>query len=129
MRDRREDGLQIGVVKLLTRAGYWPVHVPNEGKRSRWGHIRQLQMGLWPGFPDLLVFDAAGIAFALELKAPPRRGRSGQNLAARAPDERQAWTHERLAERGVPVIVVYSIEGLVEAMRRRGFSLNAAVTA
>lgn len=54
--NRDEDRIQQEVVLYLQSEGLWAVHVPNEaGGRSKVEMIRQISIGLRPGFPDLLV--------------------------------------------------------------------------
>jgi hypothetical protein len=132
---RDEDALQIGVVSLLLRCGYWPVHVPNQGWRSRIAGAVLKLMGLWPGFPDLIVFNrvhliAAGgkqIVCTIELKRPPRPLKRGGFEKPKAPRAEQIDTHARLAERGVPNIVAHSIDQVLSGMAALGAPLNARV--
>lgn len=137
MRNRPEDALQIGVVKLLRLHGYWPVHVPNEGKRSALGHMRQVAMGLEPGFPDLLVFaprgarlavDGGALLCAFELKRPQKRGKRGLGKKL-TPTADQLAVHEELRARGVAVIVADSIGEVLAGMEAIGHPLRARVSA
>lgn len=137
MNNRPEDALQIGAVKLLRLSGYWPVHVPNEGKRSPLGHMRQVAMGLEPGFPDLLVFtpragrlavDGGALVCAIEMKRPPKRGKRGWGKKL-TPNVAQLAMHAELGVRGVPVIVAHSLEDVIAGMEALGHRLGARVSA
>ena len=130
-RNRHEDALQIGVVELLLYNGYWPVHVPNQGKRSAVGHAMLVKMGLWPGFPDLIVFGrekSATIVCTIELKRPARAlKRGGVSKAQVKPDARQLQTHAMLAERQIPTIVARSLDDVLTGMAALGQPMRARV--
>lgn len=126
-----EDSLQMAVVSTLECAGLWPVHVPNQGKRS-WGYGAELKrMGLWTGFPDLLVFGpGCGLIAAIELKAPPKMLKSGK-LSKAKPDVRKSQEDAlaRLNECGVPTLVCRSIPEVLDGLRALGAPLKARVAA
>lgn len=142
-RAREEDALQIAVVELLLLNGYWPVHVPNQGWRSRAGAGILKRMGLWPGFPDLIVFNRLPpsraapdecrywpqVACTIELKRPRKRLKSGGLDAAKKPTREQVETHKRLEELGVPNLVATSLEEVIDGMSRLGHPLKARVIA
>jgi hypothetical protein len=138
MKQRRdEDELQKGVVSLLTLNGYWTVHVPNQGKRSGILAAALIAMGLWPGFPDLLVFapipkaltpDFKALLCTIELKRPARKV-GKRTLAPPKPKTDQLATHKALRARGVPVLVCASLEDVAAGMAGVGYPLHARVMA
>lgn len=140
--NRDEDRLQIGVVELLLYNGYWPVHVANQGKRSPWLAATLKKMGLWPGFPDLIVFNKAPlkapragerdapspqIVCTIELKRPPKKLKSGGFAAPPKPHPDQIITHAMLVERGIPNLVACSIDDVIAGMARLNAPLRARV--
>jgi hypothetical protein len=65
----------IVVADWLRANGIFFLHVPNEAKRSRGGHMLLERMGLLKGAPDFLIFDTHGRTsargVAIELKRSP----------------------------------------------------------
>jgi len=55
----------------LKHSSSFAVHIPNEGKRTRFEQYKLKKMGVMAGMPDLMIFDPRGIysGLAIELKA------------------------------------------------------------
>ncbi len=74
-----EEELQIQVAQWLNMWGVLWMHCPNEGKRSRRLGAKLKRMGLSPGVPDVLIFEAwqdgdfSGHGIAIELKTAKGR--------------------------------------------------------
>ena len=80
----KEDRLQIAVVNYMKVAypKITPVHVPNEGKRTRFESWKLKQMGMTAGVPDIMIFfqrpesegsDRIYSGLAIELKVKPNK--------------------------------------------------------
>lgn len=67
-----EAPLQIAIVEYIRWVApqLLVLHIPNEGERSKWGHIKMVKMGLIPGAHDLLLLDEPGLAYLMEIKPP-----------------------------------------------------------
>lgn len=96
----------------LPPAAVW-LHVPNQGPSPEFTRAL-IGDGLKPGAPDLFVFHG-GRAFGLEVK---RRGER--------PSPVQLAFHDRLGAAGVPVAVVYSVDGAACALAGWDLPLEAA---
>ena len=66
-------------VRMIEKGDVGPwCHVPNEGERHKLVGMKLRQMGLMPGFPDL-IFPAPG-SLGVELKIKPNKTTESQNL-------------------------------------------------
>ena len=86
-KEPKEDWEQTQLVKIMNAAGLHFTHIPNEGKRTKWGGRRLFtSLGCRKAFPDFLIFnrpnnEVAGVA--IELKrvslSSPRWGSKEQH--------------------------------------------------
>ncbi len=109
---------QIALAAWLVRRGVRFAHPPNEGRRSRRQGALLKSMGMSPGLPDVLIFDAppgypdaAGVA--IELKRV--NGRPSQV----SPAQRE-WL-EALELRGWKTHVAYGCDDAVAWLEMLGF--------
>ena len=143
--NRPEERVQRELVAYL-RANLpkpWLVfHVPNGGGRSKAEAGILKAMGVLAGVPDLLVIGplpegtvsfwsdtvAASSIVAIELKAPPKRLRSGllSNAKPRLNPSQRSLQAD-LGACGVPVLVCDSVVGAVTALQGLGVPLRGRV--
>jgi hypothetical protein len=114
-----ESPLQISIVDYIRWVAPQLIcaHVPNEGERSKWGHIKMIKMGLTPGFHDLLLLEEPGLAYLLEVKPPD------ESLS-----EAQVIFHAECKKRNIPQAIVRSIEDVRDALKRWGISTKEGAT-
>lgn len=108
-------------------------HVPNGGGRSKAEAGVLKAMGVLAGIPDLLVFgpgatQSATTVVAIELKAPPRRLRSG-GLSKATPRLSPAQSARRLdlGACGVPYVLSDDLADVVQQLRALGVPLRGRV--
>ena len=72
-RAKPEEKIQREIVQYLRTVmtkDYRVIAVPNAARRTRGGRAGNAVPGLSKGFPDLLIVEAGGGAYAIEVKAP-----------------------------------------------------------
>ncbi len=118
-----EERLQIDIIEFLRLV------VPhcivkstiNEGARNAIGHQLAVLRGLWPGWPDIDLYnfeDGKWALHVLELKVPPNILTGNQESFRRM-----------AAERGVPRAGVTSIDDVVAALTMWGIKMREVVLA
>ena len=118
---RAEDSLQIAIVNLLRMHGLIVAHVPNTARRSEREGRRFKDMGVVAGYPDLIVHAPGGVTVLIEVKAPPKRLKSGALSKAKATlSEAQEALHPQLAAMGIPVLVARDAQSVLSALRNMG---------
>lgn len=129
--NRPEERVQRELVAYL-RANLpkpWLVfHVPNGGGRSKAEAGILKAMGVLAGVPDLIVIGPKSYMATIELKAPPKRLRSGLLSSAKPrlnPSQRSLQAD--LGACGVPVLVCDSVVGAVMALQGLGVPLRGMV--
>ena len=90
--------------------------IPNEGQRGRKAVARLVGMGLRAGMPDLGLCYKGRTIF-IELKTPVGR---------LSPSQRQM--HRKLIASGAEVLVLRSLEGVVNALMEMGVPLKARLS-
>lgn len=129
--NRPEERVQRELVAYL-RANLpkpWLVfHVPNGGGRSKAEAGILKAMGVLAGVPDLIVIGPKSYMAAIELKAPPKRLRSGllSNAKPRLNPSQRSLQAD-LGACGVPVLVCDSVVGAVTALQGLGVPLRGRV--
>lgn len=108
---RIETGIQEAIVGYLRLVAPQLIvlHIPNEGERSKWGHIQMVRMGLTPGAHDLLLLEEPGLAYLLEVKAPD------ETLS-----QVQVDFHAECRRRNIPQAIVRSVNDARDALKRFG---------
>lgn len=98
------------------------MHVRNEraGINQR---VVASRMGILPGVPDWLVFDAKQ-AFGIELKPRGWKARKAKTGNYTPHELRQIETHRRLARAGVPVEICETLDEVIAALRYWGVALS-----
>lgn len=91
------------------------IHIPNEGERSKWGHIKMVKMGLTPGAHDLLLIESPGLAYLIEVKPPD---------GELSPD--QIEFHAQCRKRNIPQGIARSINDARDLLRRFGIKTREA---
>lgn len=118
---RAEDSLQIAIVRTLRLHGLFVTHVPNTARRSPREGKRFRDMGVVAGYPDLIVHGPGGFTALIEVKAPPKRLKSGALSKAKATlSDVQEAVHPQLAALGIPVLVARDPESVLSALRNMG---------
>ena len=119
---RAEDSLQIAIVNLLRAHGLFVAHAQNGGfARSPQQGKRFKDMGVVAGYPDLIVHAPGGVTVLIEVKAPPKRLKSGALSKAKATlSEAQQALHPQLAAMGIPVLVARDAQSVLSALRNMG---------
>lgn len=128
---RSEDNFQITVADELRRANLFFIHVKNQGKWSPQYGKRLNRMGRRKGALDLQVFAEIsdklprGIVW-IECKRPPQVLPSGKVSKAkpRVDEDQEAFIAE-CTSRGMPVLVVRSLDELFAGMAGLGVPLRA----
>ena len=84
-------------------------HSPNEGMHKVQYRVKQKQMGVSDGFPDLALFEGRGgfVGFALELKA----------IKGKKPTQKQIDWLDRLAGQGWLSCWCKGVDAAIESMR------------
>lgn len=134
---RPEEALQREFVTALRAMLPWPwivFHVPNGAGRSKAEAGILKAMGVRAGCPDLLMIGpqtngrAGNTTIAIELKAPPKRLRSGALSRAKpASNANQQSFQADLEACGVPVLIVRDVKHGFEALRALGVPLKGRV--
>jgi len=72
-------------------SGTFAVHIPNEGKRSKFEQFKLKKMGVVAGMPDVMIFDPRGIysGLAIELKAGYNKPTESQKKCLRELENRK----------------------------------------
>ncbi len=118
---RDEDALQKAIVRWLRLHGLFVAHVPNTARRSPREGARFKEMGMVAGYPDLIVHGRGGVTVLIEVKAPPKRLKSGALSKAKATlSEAQEALHPQLAAMGIPVLVARDAQSVLSALRNMG---------
>lgn len=88
-------------------SGSFAVHIPNEGKRTKFEQYKLKALGVMAGMPDLMIFDPRGnySGLAIELKA-------GYNK----PTENQKKCLRELKKRKWKVLWSNNIDDIFEAI-------------
>ena len=88
----KEDRMQESVMKYLATkySGSFVVHIPNEGKRTRFEQFKLKKMGVVAGMPDVMIFDPRGgfSGLAIELKAGYNKPTENQKKCLRELENR-----------------------------------------
>lgn len=130
---RGEDDLQVLVFEHLKRNGIYAFHIKNQGKWSPSYGRKLRRMGRRKGMLDLQCITEIseklprGI-FMVECKHPPKRLPSGKMSEAKPrvePD--QVVVIGELGERGIPTLIVQSVEALDVALKALGVPLRGRV--
>jgi len=71
-------------------SGSFVVHIPNEGKRTRFEQFKLKKMGVVAGMPDVMIFDPRGgfSGLAIELKAGYNKPTENQKKCLRELENR-----------------------------------------
>lgn len=130
---RPETKLQIFVVAQLRKslpAHYVIHHSRNEtnGEGMDIERMRGAQMGVLPGFPDLIIM-GDGRAHLIEMKPTPAIGRRGKELARKPLRPNQIEAHDMLRAAGFEVATCYSLEEVFSHLLSQGVPLRMRVAA
>lgn len=111
-----ESRIQRQILTYLRGVGFFPVHVPNgsklagsEQQRKRAGARLKLD-GLYPGFPDLVVYGSGGRVGHIEVKA------EGSYQQATQKD-----CEARLSDMGHRYAICRSVDDVVETLNEWGW--------
>lgn len=130
-RQRPEDILQQSIVatlRALLPKGWLVAHVPNGGKRSKAEAARFKAMGVLAGFPDLMVIGPQHKVLFMELKAPPKRLKSGaESRAKAATTDAQDAVLGTLESAGWPVAVVRTVDEALAFLKAHGVETRGRV--
>ena len=121
-----EQRVQRLVINAVRRLGIVAVHVPNGGKRGRWGHTTAKLDGEVAGFPDVLLYGRDGRHALFEVKPPewkaPRAPKIGQKPSASFKDwAERIRLYEDLRGRHFEVEVVRSLDQALGYLRAWGW--------
>lgn len=128
-RDSPEDALQRSVVAYLRlalpkEAVWWAT--PNGGYRDPVTAALLQAAGVEPGIPDLFVL-FEGRLIGVELKAPPKRLKSGKLSQAKGRlSNAQKVMIPRLAQAGCPTLVCQSLDEVQQGLAALGVPLRAS---
>lgn len=72
-------------------SGSFAVHIPNEGKRTKFEQYKLKSLGVMAGMPDVMIFDPKGIysGLAIELKAGYNKPTENQKKCLRELENRK----------------------------------------
>lgn len=88
----KEDRMQESVMKYIATKypSAFAVHIPNEGKRTRFEQYKLKKMGVMAGMPDLMIFDPRAnlSGLAIELKAGYNKPTENQKKCLRELENR-----------------------------------------
>lgn len=103
-----ESKLQKVTMDYLKVQKFFGVHVPNEGKRSARRGAKLKREGMYPSFPDVLIFEPAlnYCGVAIELKA------DGGKV-----EEEQIRCLQRLYSKGWYVGLCWNLEGVIRMLK------------
>lgn len=111
-----EEYIQRTVAAWLDMHGILWFHAPNEGEHKVQYRAKQLQLGLRPGVPDIIILDPPPAkprcrGVALELKR-----KYGSRVA-----DRQQWWIDELVARGWYAAVCYGIDHALRTLNELGY--------
>lgn len=123
-RDKPEAKVQIAIIRWLRTVmpNAMIHHSVNEGNRGgRQGMLdgaRKKNMGMMPGFPDLIIITQkhAQPVFCIEVKGPKGTVSSVQKQV-----------HDMLRQRNVPVCVAKSVDDVRDFLQAEGFCFNEII--
>ena len=119
--NRAEDALQKSIVQWLRLQGLFVTHVPNTARRSPREGARFKEMGMVAGYPDLIVHARGGVTVPIEVKAPPKRLKSGKLSKAKpATTDGQDEVFPLLATFGFPVLIARDLDAVISALSNMG---------
>lgn len=121
---RPEETLQRAIVAYLDRCLlppwiFWAT--PNQrGTRKVYEQTILKALGVRAGVPDLFILGPGARLIGIEVKAPAKQTKRGASKAKPVLNDAQKAMFPRLAELGVPVVIVRDVDDMVSALRTMG---------